>query len=334
MRNNASFSFLVSAPRDLTSGASVYVWPPKLLPQIVEGLGGRLLVLGEVSRAAASSSGTTRVQVSGLSPLEQLAHRINESAPLCAPPRTPRWRRLLQVFTATATAVDLGESMAIPAFGSNSVEQRRSVDGALLSDAQSSAVYWQVNCTASEEACYPATRAEEQPTISLVALLLRFSIAACFAICRQLTFAMRHCNIRSVVPRGSRAGRGTVETTDMLDGCNDCGSDPSSNYGLHCTRKGPLCGCARREQYARISSGQRTSSACVARPQRTLRQLIDDQQRSLAALAMGEYRRKVALVNHEYQMSRQQASRALMDEHGQLFPQVHLQFKQTLFLAG
>ncbi|CDI75193.1 hypothetical protein, conserved [Eimeria praecox] len=58
---------------------------------------------------------------------------------------------------------------------------------------------------------------------------------------------------------------------------------------------------------------------------RTLRQLIDDQQRSLAALAVREYRRKVALVQHEYQMSRQQASRALMDEHGQLFPQVHLQ---------
>ncbi|CDJ36305.1 uncharacterized protein EMH_0046470 [Eimeria mitis] len=49
--------------------------------------------------------------------------------------------------------------------------------------------------------------------------------------------------------------------------------------------------------------------------------ILGEFSRSAASLSVREYRRKVALVQHEYQMSRQHASRALMDEHGQLFPQ-------------
>ncbi|CDJ47001.1 hypothetical protein, conserved [Eimeria brunetti] len=208
---------------------------------IVEGLGGRLLVLGELYPSAASPSGITGIQLPGTSPLERLAHLINQAAPFCAAPRPSRWRRLLQLFAATATAVDLGESVAILPFGGNRVKQHGKADKGLMSESQSATECSQVNGTTSKEAYTP--------------------------------------------------------------------------------------------RCARTSSVHSAAKTCAARSECTLRQLIDDQQRSLAACAVREYRKKVALVQREYQMSRQHASRALMDEHGQLFPQVRLQYQQASFLV-
>lgn len=306
---------------------------------IVEGLGGRLLVLGEISRSAASPS-ATGVQASRSSPLEQLAYLINETAPLCAAPPSTRWRRFLQLFAATATAVDLGESAAIQSFGHNVLRQHGKAEEAVTRESESTAGCCQVNRSDPAEACGPVVCGEQQ-TISLAALLFRLSIAACFVICRPLTLIMRHRYFRFAVSRRSCAVRETTATSTIPGcGCNNCGSDANSHDSLSCTRKGHLCGCMHSAHGARIISGHRTIRRCVARPQRTLRQLIDDQQRSLAALAVRECRRKAALLQHEYQMSRQQASRALMDEQGQLFPQARRWLESTdgkllmLCLAG
>ena len=145
--------------------------------------------------------------------------------------------------------------------------------------------------------------------ISFMALLIRCSIAAYYALCRPLALTTR----RTSLPAGSstnRPGLTSAGPAGAAGGCSNCMLSLSNDEHNLGNSKECTYGCAR----------------LVGRPlyQRTLRQLIDDQQRAVAAFAVWERRRKAAMLQQEYQVLHQQASRALMDEHGQLFPHVCL----------
>lgn len=296
-------------------------------------MGGRLLVLGESRHPAVSpppdiTSGGT----AGLTPLEELASLINAAAPFCAPPRPSRWRGLLQLFAATATPDGLGAPMAISAFERSDVqregrqlkEKGRSTQGPLegakdagINSPGSSIVACSAASDAGAHALYGAPHRD-----SLLALLVRCSLAACHVICRPLTLVSRLPSLAST-PSWRTGGVGPTQSISAR-GCSKCDFSPTGDDGLPSTRKECSYGCAWGEQSSRRGRGDVCLTANTSRPQRTLRQLIDDQQRAVAAFAVRERCRKVALLQEEYQMLHQQASRALMDEHGQLFPQVGL----------
>lgn len=286
---------------------------------VIQGLGGRLLVLGEPSLPAASPPITSTGQTVGRSPLEELANLINATAPFCAPPRRSRWEDLLQLFAAAATSDGLGPPITIepPTQG---IEQWREEDGSTKMGSSRSLRAgtgdFVADCPGASQADVFAAYGERR---SLSALLIRCSLAACQAICRPLTVVMRLPASLPWVPAGN-TGR-TDETSDMLvRGCSECGFRQKD--GFACTRKE----CSYGYSSSVLSSGwgngyvAQTRNPGSSRHQRTLRQLIDDHQRAVAAFAVRERCRKVALVQQEHQVLHQQASRALMDEQGQLFP--------------
>lgn len=296
---------------------------------IVEGLGGRLLVLGESRHPAspppdATSGGT-------LTTLEELANLINATAPFCAPPKPSRWHGLLQLFAATATPDGLGAPTAIPAFERSETRQGEgklnkkggSAPGTLegTDDAGANSPDSCLAVSAASDAGAQALYGQPHRG-SLLALLLRCSLAACHVICRPLTLVTRLPSSLASTPFWSTGAAGATQGLSARDSIKcDWGligdGGPSSSRKTCCSY-----GCARKEPSRRGSGNVcRTTNTARSRQQRTLRQLIDDQQRTMAAFAVRERCRKVALLQQECQMLRQQASRALMDEDGQLFPQ-------------
>lgn len=286
---------------------------------VIQGLGGRLLVLGEPSLPAASPPIATTGQTAGRSPLEELANLINAAAPFCAPPRRSRWEDLLQLFAAAAISDGLGPPTTIEPLTQGIVqwkEEDASTKTGSSRSLRAGTGHVIADCPGSSEA--EAFTAYGQRR-SLSALLIRCSLAACQAICRPLTVVLRLPASLSWMPAGNTGS--TNETSDVLvRGCSECGFRQKD--GFLCTRKE----CSYGWSSSVLSSGwgnghvAQTRNPGSSRHQRTLRQLIDDQQRAVAAFAVRERCSKVALVQQEHQVLHQQASRALMDEQGQLFP--------------
>lgn len=283
---------------------------------IVEGLGGRLFVLGEPSFPAASPSGVTSGQTAdGRTRLEELASLINATAPFCAPPKPSRWQGLLHLFAATATSEGLGTPTTLEAFApwDISLEDEQSASKAASKRGPQAAL-------GNSVADFPGANGGAVPTVceelqrrSWLAFLIRCSLAACYAVCRPLTMAMRLPSLLVLMPPGDTRGRDATSSR-RVGGCIECSLSRNKEGDFPCSGKGCSNGCS-------WIAHRRGNGHICSRQQRTLRQFIDDQQRAVAAFAVRERGRKVALLHQEHQMLYQQASRALMDEHGQLFPQ-------------
>lgn len=268
----------------------------------------------------------------GIPRLERLADLINANAPFCPSPRPPRWRRLLQLFAATATAVDLGTPTAVSAFGFSDMKHHARVNHERVQKAPDDINSFKTSYTHWNQTYAPAALGEQQ-RVPLLALLLRLSISACLTVCRTLTFVMRLPYARTVSPQEPCTGEDCDATRGALDeGHNSYTWSPSSRIEFEYRS----CVCLRRAHSSRLGNGGylSPSAVCAARPTRTLRQLIDDQQRAVAALAIRERCQKAAMLQQEHRLLDQQASRALMDEHGQLFPQVNAHSLLLLYSCG
>lgn len=300
------------------------------LPQTIEGLGGRLVVLGEAHVPSAAPHSPTSGSITGVTPLEELATLINEAAPFCPPPKRSRWDGLLQLFAATAMPDGLGNPTASP------VGLRRTQHGGLSmtkmpirgmsAETEGSAV----DCWGGRDADVPALcEALQRPSIADA--VLRCSYAACRAICRPMAFAMRlPPSVVSVAPRNAR-GTDAQEGVTMRD-C-ECNSSPERWDCSNCSRRKLHLTRSWTAQNTSLSiGGERLIEGTIPRPQKqTLRELIDNQQRTMATYAMQECLRKLSLLEQERRASHQHVSKALMDDRGQLFPQVSQ--SQIFFLA-
>ncbi|CDJ67615.1 hypothetical protein, conserved [Eimeria necatrix] len=298
---------------------------------VVEGLGGRLLVLGELSNHVTSFPATDEGRACGIPRLERLAYLINANAPFCASPRPPRWRRLLQLFAATATAVDLGTPTAVLAFGFSDMKHHARVNQAPVQKAPDDINSFKTSYTHWNQTYAPAALGEQQ-RIPLLAVLLRLSISACLTVCRTLSFVMRLPYARTVSPQEPCTEDCNATRVALDEGHSSYTWSPSSRIDFEYRS----CVCLRRAHGSRVgNSGHLLPSAvCAARPTRTLRQLIDDQQRAVAALAIRERCQKAAMLQQEHRLLDQQASRALMDEHGQLFPQWDISLHGLTWIAS
>ncbi|KAL8432448.1 hypothetical protein ACSSS7_004629 [Eimeria intestinalis] len=295
---------------------------------IIEGLGGRLIVLGEApplsSTASPSVSGVDRPAT--LSPLEELGKLINDAAPFCAAPKPSRWDGVLNLFSAAAAADGFGTT-------------------ALLQDSNQSRTQWKRGAHPSnpKRRCtreLPNTRDEaalavcsrrgrriassekEMEQKSLAAFLVRCSVAACHAICRPLTLAVRPSSLADATPPTSAETTrpSHIDQEAEVAACSACSSSPRNRGGIP---RGCPHACSWIVQRKRGISGSILASGShgASFQHYTLRQLIDDQQRAVAAFAVRERCRNVALLQQEQQGRTQQASKALMNDYGQLHPQ-------------
>ncbi|KAL8269896.1 hypothetical protein Esti_006181 [Eimeria stiedai] len=305
---------------------------------IVEGLGGRLLVLGEeppFPTAASSSSVAAVDQPAGVSPLEELAKLINDAAPFCAAPRPSRWEGVFNLFSAAAAADGFGTSALLPDSTQGETQwrrgelppypkRRRSRELPSMTDEDALAV-----CSArGRGAAVSETYEEVMQKKSLIAFLVRCSTAACHAICRPLTLAVRQLSTSDSTPSTDAEDTRGLELDQEAEeaACSACTSSPRrGDDGSPCTRSRRGCphACSWIVQRKRLVNGSSLTSGSngTSFQQYTLRQLIDDQQRAVAAYAMRERCRNVALLRQEQQARTQQASKALMNDHGQLHPQ-------------
>lgn len=295
-----------------------------LLFQIVEGLGGRLLVLGEPQTTAGASFGGASGQATGVTLLEELAGLINTAAPFCAPPRPSWWARLLQACAVTAATDGLEVSLALQARARSELRrvEKSPQSQRPVQDPSKFPVSPPAHCRAAASATSRAT-SEPERRGSFLALLVRCSLAASYAIWRPFTFILR-LPLPSLFPELSEDLGHAAAVSDMsATACTKCESVPHGDSFI-CGGKFAHYGSAWGAQNGKGASSYaylRTNSGHLYQ-RCTLRQLIDDQQRAVAACAMRERCRKLALLKQEYQLLHQQASRALMDERGQLFPQV------------
>ncbi|KAL8443078.1 hypothetical protein Emag_006105 [Eimeria magna] len=303
---------------------------------IVEGLGGRLLVLGEAHpfSTAASSSVPAIYRPASLSPLEELAKLINDAAPFCAAPKPSRWAGVLNLFSAAAAADGFGASAVLPGSDQGETQWRRG-EQPPNPKRRCSRELPSMTDEAAVAVCPPRGRegaasetCEEFQKKSLVAFLIRCSVAACHAICRPLTLAVRHSSsLDSTPPTNAEHIRDSRLNQDAeVAACSACSSSHwSVDDRSPCKVRGPCCphACSwivqrKRGMNARLfASGTNGTSFQHC----TLRQLIDDQQRAVAAYAVRERCRNVALLQQEQLGRTQQASKALMNDHGQLHPQ-------------
>ncbi|XP_026194078.1 uncharacterized protein LOC34622801 [Cyclospora cayetanensis] len=300
----------------------------------VEGLGGRLLVLGQPSYSTTVSSPGMTNQVTGSSPLEHLAHLVNTMAPFCGPPRPSRWRGLLQLFAAAVAADGLDSPASLPVFVYNGAKSEARLKRRQRPLQETTGAVEEV--ASDHIAAFPQTALSALPRrVSLVTLLVRCTVAACCALCRPLTLIMRlPATADAVSPtEGPRFGD-AARAVSMAD-CKTCSLLPDNRDKDQCSSKG----CAFHSSWAvhntRMSRGPSfhwNAPSDLPHHQRTLRQLIDEEQIALASLALRERCHKVALLQQEHQMLYQQSSRAPMDERGQLFPQVCLCQHTTWFL--
>lgn len=297
---------------------------------IVEGLGGRLLVLGEPQTIGGSSSGGTSGQATGVTPLEELAGLINAAAPFCAPPKPSRWARLLQAFAVTAATDGLEVPLALQTLARSELRRvGKSLRGpGSVQDWLKLPASPRAHCRAAASHTSRAASEAEQRS-SLLALLFRCSLAACYAVWRPFTFVLR-LSSPSLLPELSEDLGDAAAVPDMsASACTKCepvlygasfvGGGKHGDYGTWDAQNGKgASSCA----YLGANSGH-FYQRC------TLRQLIDDQQRAVAACAMRERCRKLALLKQEYQLLHQQASRSLTDERLQLFPQARRWVEST-----
>ncbi|KAL8452857.1 hypothetical protein Emed_001155 [Eimeria media] len=291
----------------------------KELVLIIEGLGGRLLVLGEAPPFSSSALSSSPSSAASLSPLEELAKLINDAAPSCAAPKPSRWSGLLSLFSAAAAADGFGPLALLPDSNRRETEWRR---GEQHQPDPKRRCSREIQCMQDEAEVY-----EQLKRKSLVAFFMRCSVAACHAICRPLTLAVRYSSFNdsraSINAAHTRYAQLNQEAEEAAcSACNACtASNRRGDDGLGACSPHACSWIVQRKRGLNDSlfAGGSTGTSFE---HYTLRQLIDDQQRAVAAYAVRERCRNVALLQQEQQGRTQQASKALMNDHGQLHPQM------------
>ncbi|KAL8424979.1 hypothetical protein Efla_004456 [Eimeria flavescens] len=313
---------------------------------VIEGLGGRLFVLGEAPPSAGELP--SEDSPAAFKPLEELARLINEAAPCCPPPQPARWEGLLmQVFGAAAlsdgfelppspalspSSSSSSSSSACSSSSSSSIqptqqnEDRQEEGGGgqpgpkrrcwrgHLSPASSSLTDSEPGCPEIRQPAASSGGIQHLGGRSLLTFLLRCSAAACRTVCRPLSL---------VLPNPLAASSSRASSRRAADGQTAVAAAAAA--AAACSSRDCPLGCL---WLAGRSKGRGEAACGLKDSQRqklqhcSLRQLIDEQQRALAAFAFRDRCCSVALLQQEQQLRKQQVSKALMDEHGQLHPQV------------